>query len=145
MKTYACSLLETVLKEYKRSTKRLIDDRNGEGEHGWIGLGYYFRTQGESSNSGSTTALGMTKLSWLQVDYSGRLLKRAQSSYDWRTLHPTNGHSTVLDTKMGCLQSCSVLIDGCSVEFTETLIGLGLMLFQSFLSTSNSLVNQRTL
>jgi hypothetical protein len=44
MKTYARSLLEMVLKEYERSTKRLIDDRNREEEHGWIGLSYYFRT-----------------------------------------------------------------------------------------------------
>ena len=32
------------LREYGRSSKRYIDDRNDEKEHGWIGLGYYLRT-----------------------------------------------------------------------------------------------------
>jgi len=53
------------LREYGRSSKRYIDDRNDGEEHEWIGLGYYLRTYGETSNYGSTTALGMTKLSWL--------------------------------------------------------------------------------
>jgi hypothetical protein len=34
----------TFLKEYQRSSKGYIDDRNDEEEHGWIGLGYYLRT-----------------------------------------------------------------------------------------------------
>ena len=55
----------TFLREYIRSSKRYIDDRNDGEEHEWIGLGYYLRTYGETSNYGSTTALGMTKLSWL--------------------------------------------------------------------------------
>ena len=34
----------TFLKEYKRSSKSYIDDRNNEEEHEWIGLGYYLIT-----------------------------------------------------------------------------------------------------
>ena len=43
MTTYTRTLLEMILKEYERPTKRYIDDRNDEEERGWIGLGYYFR------------------------------------------------------------------------------------------------------
>ena len=65
MTTYTRSLLETILKGYERSTKRYIDDRNDEEEHGWIGSGYHFWTKRETSNCSSITILGMTKLSWL--------------------------------------------------------------------------------
>ena len=47
MMTYTRSLLEMILKEYERSTKRYIDDQNDEDdeeEHVWIGLGYHFWT-----------------------------------------------------------------------------------------------------
>ena len=111
-----------VLKEYERSTKRYINDRNDEEEHGWIGLGYHFRTCRETSNCGSTTALDVTKLSRLLVGYSDRLLKQAHSSSDWRTLYPI-GHSAILDTELGCLWSGSILVDGRSAEFMETLVG----------------------
>ena len=70
-----------------------------------------------------------------------RLLKLAHSSCDWRTLCSTDGHSVVLDTEMGCLWSGSILLGGCSVEFIETLIGLGLRHFLGSLSTSDSPVN----
>ena len=43
MTTYTRALLEMILKEYERLTKRYIDDQNDEEEHGWIGLSYYFR------------------------------------------------------------------------------------------------------
>jgi hypothetical protein len=70
------------MKEYDRSTKRYTDDQNNEEEHGWIGIGYYSRTLGETSNCGSNTTLDVAKLSWLLVGYSGRLLKQAHSSSD---------------------------------------------------------------
>ena len=87
----------------------------------------------------------MTKLSWLWVGYSSRLLKLDHSSCDWRTLRSTVGHSAVLDTEIGCLQFGSVLIDGRSVEFTKTPIGLGLRHFEDSLSISDSPVNRRML
>ena len=73
--------------------------------------------------------MDVTKLSWLLDGYSGRLLKQAHSSSDWWTLRPTDEHSTMLDTEVGCLWFGSVLVDGCFVEFTETSVGLGLRYF----------------
>ena len=43
-----------------------------------------------------------------------------------QTLHPTDGHSAVPGTKVVWFYSGSVLIDGRSVEITETPVGLGL-------------------
>ena len=94
--TYTCSLLETILKGYERSTKRYIDDQNDEDdeeEHVWIGLGYHFWTKRVTSNCSSITILGMTKLSWLLVGYLGSLLTQAHSYSDWRTLRGVHGDS----------------------------------------------------